>query len=67
MIPDIVAAAVIEAAVSSEIKELIGMHNRILVMRKGPIVDDFSRGESDRELILKASPGKDSHPSNMED
>ena len=41
--------------ISSEIEELIGMCDRILVMSRGEIQDEIRRGEFDRERILKAS------------
>jgi ribose transport system ATP-binding protein len=41
--------------ISSEIEELIGMCDRILVMRRGQIVQEFSRAEFDREKILNAA------------
>jgi ribose transport system ATP-binding protein len=38
--------------ISSEIEELIGICDRILVMRLGGIVGEFRRGQFDRERIL---------------
>ena len=41
--------------VSSEIEELMGICDRILVMRKGEVQDCFERGRFDREAILRAA------------
>jgi ribose transport system ATP-binding protein len=41
--------------ISSEIEELIGIGDRILVMRRGEITSEFRREEFDREKILAAA------------
>lgn len=41
--------------ISSEIEELIGMCDRILVMRNGEIADTIRRPDFDRERILRAA------------
>ncbi len=41
--------------ISSEIEELIGMCDRLLVMRQGTITAHFARAEFDREHILSAA------------
>jgi ribose transport system ATP-binding protein len=41
--------------ISSEIEELIGLCDRILVMSRGEIRDEMEREEFDRERILRAS------------
>lgn len=41
--------------ISSELEELIGICDRILVMRRGEIVDELSKAEFDRERILRAA------------
>jgi len=43
--------------ISSELEELIGLCDRILVMRRGEIVDELGRAEFDRERILKGALG----------
>ena len=40
---------------SSEIEELLGLADRILVMRQGALVDELPREEFDRERILAAA------------
>ena len=37
--------------ISSELPEVLGMSDRILVMREGRIVAEFARGEADQETI----------------
>ena len=44
--------------ISSEIEELIGICDRILVMRKGEIQQTFDRTTFDREKILQAALGE---------
>ena len=40
--------------ISSELPEILGMSDRILVMREGKIVAEFARGEADQETIARA-------------
>jgi ABC-type sugar transport system ATPase subunit len=41
--------------ISSEIEELTGLCDRILVMSQGRITDELARAEFDRERILQAA------------
>jgi ribose transport system ATP-binding protein len=41
--------------ISSELEELIGLCDRILVMRRGELVDELRRAEFERERILRAA------------
>jgi ABC-type sugar transport system ATPase subunit len=43
---------------SSEMEELLGMSDRILVMNRGRIVADLPRGEATQELILHYAAGE---------
>jgi ABC-type sugar transport system ATPase subunit len=43
--------------ISSELEELLGMCDRLLVMRRGEIVDEAPRAEFQRERILRAALG----------
>jgi ABC-type sugar transport system ATPase subunit len=43
--------------ISSELPEIIGMSDRILVMREGRIVAEFARGEADQKEIAAAMMG----------
>lgn len=40
--------------ISSELPEVLGMSDRILVMREGRLVGEFKRGEADQEMIAGA-------------
>ncbi len=46
--------------ISSELEELIGLSDRILVLRSGRLVAEWSRPEFDREQILRAALGSQS-------
>jgi len=43
--------------ISSELPEVLGMSDRILVMREGQLVAEFGREEATQELIMKAATG----------
>ena len=43
--------------ISSEIPEVLGMSDRILVMREGRLVGDFKRAETDEEKLLQYAAG----------
>ncbi|WP_078409856.1 sugar ABC transporter ATP-binding protein [Priestia abyssalis] len=43
--------------VSSELPEILGMCDRILVMHEGTITGDLARGEASQEVIMKAATG----------
>jgi ribose transport system ATP-binding protein len=45
--------------ISSEIEELTGLCDRILVLRRGRLQAEFTRDQFDRELILKAAFGQE--------
>jgi ABC-type sugar transport system ATPase subunit len=40
--------------ISSELPEVLGMSDRVLVMREGRIVAEFTRGEADQETVAQA-------------
>jgi ABC-type sugar transport system ATPase subunit len=40
--------------VSSELDELLGMSDRVIVLGSGRVVDEFRRGEGDEIRILEA-------------
>jgi ribose transport system ATP-binding protein len=44
--------------ISSELEELIGLCDRILVMRRGELIAEFDRERFDREAILRAAFGQ---------
>jgi len=43
--------------ISSELPEVLGMSDRILVMSEGAIVSEFSREEATREAIMEFATG----------
>jgi rhamnose transport system ATP-binding protein len=43
--------------ISSELPELLGMSDRILVMREGSFAAEFSRAEASQEAVLRAATG----------
>ena len=43
--------------VSSELPEVLGMSDRIIVMREGRMVGEFSREEATPELLVRAAAG----------
>lgn len=47
--------------VSSELPEILGMSDRIIVMHEGEITAEFSRDEADSEKIIKAATGHEVH------
>lgn len=57
IINDLVRKGKAVIMVSSELPEVLGMSDRILVMHEGEITGEFSREEAGQELILKAASG----------
>ena len=55
LISELAGQAIGILLISSEIEELIGLSDRIVVMRGGKIVDELARNEFDRERILRAA------------
>jgi ribose transport system ATP-binding protein len=55
LINELVEAGAGVLMISSEVEELIGMCDRILVMNRGAIEDVVERGQFDRERILRAA------------
>src|SRR5207237_1887027 len=43
--------------ISSELPEVMGMCDRIVVMHRGRIMGSFARGEADREALMRAATG----------
>jgi ribose transport system ATP-binding protein len=52
LIVDLAESGVGVIIVSSELEEVLGLADRILVLAEGNIVDEFNRGEGDEERIL---------------
>jgi ABC-type sugar transport system ATPase subunit len=43
--------------ISSELPEVLGVSDRILCMREGKLVQEFSRAEADPEKVMRALTG----------
>jgi ribose transport system ATP-binding protein len=57
LVADLAARGAAVLLASSEIEELLGLADRILVLRRGSVVDQLARPEFDRERILAAALG----------
>jgi ribose transport system ATP-binding protein len=62
IINDLAAAGVGVLLISAELEELMGMCDRILVMRKGEITARAERAGFDREALLRAALGEGPQP-----
>ncbi|SFJ88208.1 sugar ABC transporter ATP-binding protein [Thermoflavimicrobium dichotomicum] len=54
---DLVKQGKVVIMISSDLPELLGMCDRILVMHEGKMTADLSREEADQEIIMKAATG----------
>jgi rhamnose transport system ATP-binding protein len=41
--------------ISSEIEEVLGLAHRVLVMRRGRVVDEFAGGAATQETVMRAA------------
>jgi ribose transport system ATP-binding protein len=57
LVADLSAAGTAVLLASSEIEELLGLADRVLVLRQGSVVDEMARKDFDRERILGAALG----------
>ncbi|MFE4810643.1 sugar ABC transporter ATP-binding protein [Peribacillus simplex] len=57
LINNLVEAGACVIIISSELPEILGMCDRILVMHEGSITGDLRREEADQEIIMKAATG----------
>ncbi|MCM3652286.1 sugar ABC transporter ATP-binding protein [Metabacillus litoralis] len=57
LINELVEAGACVIIVSSELPEILGMCDRILVMHEGKITGDLKRKEANQEVIMKAATG----------
>jgi rhamnose transport system ATP-binding protein len=44
--------------ISSELPEVLGMADRVLVMHEGRLVSELSREEADEESVIRAATGQ---------
>ena len=55
LIADLAKSGMAIILISSELPELIGMSDRILVLREGQVMDEMSRADATPERVLKAA------------
>ncbi len=58
LIDELVAGGMAVLMISSELPEVLGMADRILVLREGRITADFSRGDADESSVMRAATGQ---------
>jgi ABC-type sugar transport system ATPase subunit len=58
LIADLAGQGVGVLLISSELPEVMGMCDRIVVMHRGRLMGSFARGESDREALMRAATGE---------
>ena len=54
----LVAEGLAVLMISSELPEVLGMADRILVMREGRITAEFARAEADKDSVMRAATGQ---------
>jgi rhamnose transport system ATP-binding protein len=57
LIGEAVAGGLAVLMVSSELPEVLGVADRVYVMREGRVVEELARGVADQELIMTAATG----------
>lgn len=57
IISDLAAGGVAILLISSQLPEILGMSDRIVVMRKGQLVGEFSKGQATEENLLARATG----------
>ena len=45
--------------ISSELPEVLGMADRVLVLREGRLTAEFTRGDASENAIMRAATGQD--------
>jgi rhamnose transport system ATP-binding protein len=45
--------------ISSELPEVLGMADRVLVMREGRLVRELARADADEESVVRAATGQE--------
>ncbi len=54
---ELAARGVAILAISSEIPEILGMSDTVIVMREGRVAGRFAKGEADSEILIKTATG----------
>jgi ribose transport system ATP-binding protein len=55
---DLARAGVAQVLISSELPEVLGMSDRILVMHEGEVTGEFSRADATQEAIMASATGR---------
>jgi rhamnose transport system ATP-binding protein len=58
ILDELVAGGLAVLMISSELPEVLGMADRILVMREGQITAELSRAEADEDSVMRAATGQ---------
>jgi rhamnose transport system ATP-binding protein len=62
LLDQLVAQGVAVLMISSELPEILGMADRILVLREGRLVAEMSRAQADEDAVMRAATGQISEP-----
>src|SRR5579859_3031888 len=58
LLTDLAKSGVAILMISSELPEVLGVADRILVMREGRLVGEFSHGDATEETVMSAAMGQ---------
>ena len=58
LLDELVGQGVAVLMISSELPEVLGMADRVLVLREGRLVTELSRAEADEASIMRAATGQ---------
>jgi rhamnose transport system ATP-binding protein len=62
LLSDLAGQGVAVLMISSELPEILGMADRVLVMHEGQLTVDLSRSEATEQTVMLAATGQRSHP-----
>jgi rhamnose transport system ATP-binding protein len=57
ILDELVAGGMAVLMISSELPEVLGMADRVLVLCEGRVTGDFTRAEADEDSIMRAAAG----------
>jgi rhamnose transport system ATP-binding protein len=58
LLDELVSEGVAVLMISSELPEVVGMADRVLVLREGRLVAELSRAQADEDAIMRAATGQ---------